>query len=252
MDNNINTNEPSAVKSDLFSDDQIALNKVPLNKVPLNKVAVNQAAVNKRDNERIITPSNPYQSPTSSLQDSWQGDALNTNNSKWYQLTGRIGRLRYLSYQFLVAVVFYAVLTVSIIILALLMEAISGTGSASSDSASIVITLLAMVMALPFVFYAAIIYPKRRLHDLNQTGWWVVLNFIPLLNIILALYLIFAPAKQIVNEYGNPPRPNRTIHYITAIVVPIFAVFIIGILAAIAIPAYQDYILRAEQATLAQ
>lgn len=45
----------------------------------------------------------------------------------------------------------------------------------------------------------------RRLHDLDRPGWWVIATFIPLLNLVLGLYLVFARGTYGPNQYGADP-----------------------------------------------
>ena len=47
----------------------------------------------------------------------------------------------------------------------------------------------------------------RRLHDINKTGWWVLLQFIPLINLIAVTVFIFWFCKKGTpgeNNYGPP------------------------------------------------
>ncbi len=43
----------------------------------------------------------------------------------------------------------------------------------------------------------------RRLHDINQSGWLVLIFLIPLINFFFWLWLIFAPTKDKENEHGK-------------------------------------------------
>ena len=45
----------------------------------------------------------------------------------------------------------------------------------------------------------------RRLHDLNKSGWWVLVFLIPYVNFIFSLYVWFAPGTKGVNRYGFDP-----------------------------------------------
>jgi Tfp pilus assembly protein PilE len=54
------------------------------------------------------------------------------------------------------------------------------------------------------------------------------------------------PGVQGPNRFGNPPPPNTLGAILLALVLPLIA--IIGIIAAIAIPAYMDYVERAREA----
>jgi uncharacterized membrane protein YhaH (DUF805 family) len=44
----------------------------------------------------------------------------------------------------------------------------------------------------------------RRWHDIGKSGWLTILNFIPIVNFITDLILIFTPSKAGPNEYGLP------------------------------------------------
>lgn len=48
----------------------------------------------------------------------------------------------------------------------------------------------------------------RRAHDRSHSGWFVVLLFIPVANVVAALYLTFWPSYELPNRYG-PPRSGR-------------------------------------------
>jgi len=86
-------------------------------------------------------------------------------------------------------------------------------------------------------------FAVRRINDTNQNGWLVVLLIIPLVNFFMTLYLVFAPGTPGPNNYGAPPPPNGGGVVAAALIMPL--VMTIGILAAIAIPAYQQYTARA-------
>ena len=48
----------------------------------------------------------------------------------------------------------------------------------------------------------------KRLHDVDKSGWLVVLLLIPIVNFILGLYMLFADGTVGPNRYGNDPK-NR-------------------------------------------
>lgn len=59
-------------------------------------------------------------------------------------------------------------------------------------------TIIFLVLSL----YSAFVFIIRRLHDLNQSGWWSVLIFVPVLSFILYLYLMFGKGSENRNKYG--------------------------------------------------
>ena len=45
----------------------------------------------------------------------------------------------------------------------------------------------------------------RRLHDLNSSGWYVLISFVPF-GQLLILWLMFKKGTDGVNDYGEPPQ----------------------------------------------
>jgi len=96
-----------------------------------------------------------------------------------------------------------------------------------------------------FTLVISVAFGIRRLNDMNKSGWWIIINFIPYINLLMAIYLIFFPGTDGSNNYGPAPAPNTTGVKILGLLFPVLA--IVGILAAILIPAYQGYQMKAEQ-----
>ena len=49
----------------------------------------------------------------------------------------------------------------------------------------------------------------RRLHDINRSGWWMLLGFIPVIGLLILIYWAAQPGDAGANQYGEPPA-NRT------------------------------------------
>lgn len=71
-----------------------------------------------------------------------------------------------------------------------------------------------------------------------------LLALIPFANIYLIVLLVFFKGTEGRNNYGLQTPPNKTWHWVMAFSW-IFIVFL-GIAAAIALPAYQNYVMRAQ------
>ena len=52
---------------------------------------------------------------------------------------------------------------------------------------------------------ALLLASARRLHDLDRSGWWALLGFMPFLNFALFLGLSVIPGKAEPNRFGPPP-----------------------------------------------
>jgi len=166
---------------------------------------------------------NPYSTPDASLSSGSSG----TYNPSVLSFSGRIGRLRYLAYN----------TGLNLILMAIMVPLLGATGfmagggdmAAMGGMSSILLILLYIA-----TFVITIMYGKRRLNDLNRSGWFILLIIIPLVNLLLAIYMIFFAGTEGDNEYGPKPDPNTLGVKILALTMPVL--FFLGIGAAIIIP----------------
>lgn len=56
-----------------------------------------------------------------------------------------------------------------------------------------------------FGFVASIMMLERRLHDLDKSGWWILLLCVPLVNILFYIYILFFKGTEGPNQYGEDP-----------------------------------------------
>ncbi|MNN04887.1 hypothetical protein D3C81_1176270 [compost metagenome] len=102
--------------------------------------------------------------------------------------------------------------------------------------------LLTLVACLALVVISVCI-GVQRLHDIGWSGWLWLLNFAPIVGSVFALLMLFMPGSTGPNRYGPPPPPNsRAVKVLAWLII---LVPVIGIVAAIAMPAYQDYLMGA-------
>lgn len=162
---------------------------------------------------------NPYQAPAAAVADAGE----QTQPVRLFAVSGRIGRARYLAYGLVVYIV-VGILT------AALAAVLGQAGAAAWVLAWIVLLVLGFMLTI------------QRCHDFNVSGWLSLLMLVPLANLIF----LFIPGTDGANRFGPPTPPNGWRVLIAVWLLPV--IFIGGILAAIALPAYQDYVKRAGQA----
>jgi len=139
---------------------------------------------------------------------------------------GRMGRLRMLAYGAGLYLAFFLVSTVLGVI----------AGFTQSSSATLAVGIVS------FVFYlvGATIILIQRSHDMNLSGWWSIAAMIPL----VGLFWLLKGGTPGVNRWGAPPPPNGWAVRIVGLIFPVLLV--VGVIAAIALPAYVDYTKRAQ------
>ncbi|SMF62855.1 Uncharacterized membrane protein YhaH, DUF805 family [Alteromonadaceae bacterium Bs31] len=175
---------------------------------------------------------NPYSTPEASADIT---DEL--YQPKIFALNGRIGRIRYLAYSMIYNLILYFVLGIA----AAILMGILG------DSGGVATGIVFLVLYIPvLVIFVALM--RRRINDLDKSGWLLLLLLVPLVNLIFGLYMIFAPGTKGVNRFGPAPVKTPAALWILGLLLPF--IMIVGILAAVALPAYQDYVERAKAAQI--
>ena len=160
---------------------------------------------------------NPYSAPTAAVSDMQNDEGF--GNLKIFTSNGRIGRIRYLMYTMGIGL--------AGMLLAMLLMMIPVIGP-----------FLAIAMYVG-ILVVSIFLTIQRSHDFNVTGWMSLVLLIPLVSLIF----YFIPGTKGANKYGLQPPPNSTAIKIAAFL--LLALFILGIVAAIAIPSIDGYMTRA-------
>jgi uncharacterized membrane protein YhaH (DUF805 family) len=165
---------------------------------------------------------NPYAAPRTNVSRADSDEEY--GEIKVFSAQGRIGRVRYIGYTF--GYTFLIALVIGIFG-ALLGGASAGLAFVVGAAGYIAIVVMQILLTI------------QRAHDMNVTGWLCLISLIPL----AALVFWLVPGTRGANNYGPPPPPNTTGAVVAACILPI--IMIVGIVAALAIPAYQDYAQRA-------
>jgi len=56
------------------------------------------------------------------------------------------------------------------------------------------------------VFIPSLAVAVRRLHDTNHSGWWLLINLIPFIGLIIFLVFAFTDSQAGENQYGSNPK----------------------------------------------
>ena len=104
----------------------------------------------------------------------------NLTTSTYAQFSGRASRSEYW---------WFALASLLVIIVAAVIDGATG---------SVVVTLLAYL----FIIIPGLAVSVRRLHDTNRSGWYLLLNFIPLVGTILLFIWSVTPGDKTANQSG--------------------------------------------------
>ncbi|MBC7701186.1 DUF805 domain-containing protein [Aquabacterium sp.] len=178
-----------------------------------------------------MSVANPYQPPRANVADV-RSSSASYQPVKFWSRQGRVSRLQYLGY---------------LMGGYLLMIAAAGilggiAGALGFAQAAPIVGFIALV---PYAVFSIIMLIQRT-HDLGWSAWAALWALIPL----AALVWMFKAGTPGENRFGAPPPPNSGKVKVLAGVWLLLPV--IGILAAISLPAYMDYTKRAKAAGMQQ
>ncbi len=74
-----------------------------------------------------------------------------------------------------------------------------GAAGVSGATVGIVTSIASLILFLPSL--AVLV---RRLHDTDRSGWWVLINVIPVIGWIVMLFFLLQPGSLGLNRYGSP------------------------------------------------
>jgi uncharacterized membrane protein YhaH (DUF805 family) len=156
--------------------------------------------------------------------------------SKYATFSGRARRSEYWYF-----ILFYLVVYVAFLVA-------GAVTKSSSPMLSLVLQLLGAVFSLA-MFVPSIAVSVRRLHDTDRSGWWFFIVLVPLVGSIVLLVFFLLDSQPGDNSFGPNPKgisdpkaaSGGTSMAVIAAVAIVLVIFVGGIVAGVAVPAYQDY-----------
>lgn len=109
---------------------------------------------------------------------------------KYVEFNGRARRKEYWM---------FALINIVIMIAIAIVENVAGI--AGEDGSGLISNLYSLAVLLPSLAVGA-----RRLHDIGKSGWWLLINFIPIIGWIWILVYFCRDSQPGDNEYGPNPK----------------------------------------------
>lgn len=67
---------------------------------------------------------------------------------------------------------------------------------------------VAFLFFVLLVVFVAASLSVRRLHDIGRSGWLFLFTYLPIANVVLAIYTLVKKGDTVINKYGPPPQPR--------------------------------------------
>jgi uncharacterized membrane protein YhaH (DUF805 family) len=189
-------------------------------------IAPARTGANRRG-EGAMDEANRFAPPATAVADVVAGEV---QPIRFWPPNGRIGRLRFLAY----GLGLYAAFIVASF-------AFGFVASLFADDSPVM--LVVAIVGFAAYLFAEFVLIVQRSHDMNISGWWSIAALVPLVGLIWVL----KAGTRGANRWGPPPPPNGVGVRIVGWVLP--ALIVIGIVAAIALPAYQQAATRGTAGT---
>lgn len=119
------------------------------------------------------------------------GEAVRTVITERYTDFG--GRSRRSEFWWFALFYFLLMLVISLVI-----------GSISEKLSSMLMFLIWLGLLIPYVAVGI-----RRLHDIDRTGWWILIGFIPIIGFFVLLYFFVQRGTPGTNRFGPDPLSGR-------------------------------------------
>jgi uncharacterized membrane protein YhaH (DUF805 family) len=148
------------------------------------------SALNRESNSPINNTAEPRNLPNEVLLTDQEASFAKFH----YTAKGRVGRKEFFFRWFMPYITLLVGLTIGANLIIM-----QETESSASLAALMIILLVIVVL-----FFSQVVIGIKRLHDINASGWWSLLWFVPLANFILLLVLFFKPSStSTVQKFGT-------------------------------------------------
>lgn len=114
-----------------------------------------------------------------------------------YVTEGRLNRLRYLKYMIILALI----AGVSTFVTSSMATFLTG------DPNGILVNAITFIWAVA-AGAGNVALMIRRIHDLDKSGWFALIAFVPVIGILFSIYLFLAKGTVGWNRYGADPLEN--------------------------------------------
>ena len=179
---------------------QQPLQQQPLQQQPLQQQPLQQPAPAQQQQPYMGQQPGYRPRPTGPASDK----TLDQIKWKYFNYEGRLNRLAYFLRVLVVLVVGLLVMGAAFVV------AFVGLSS-NNSGANILGGLMALIGCVAFIplLVSCIMLVIQRCHDLDKTGWFFLLGYVPFVGIFFALYILFAPGTYGPNRYGPDPLEGQ-------------------------------------------
>ena len=121
---------------------------------------------------------------------------LNVLKNNYTNIEGRVSMKEFWTF----ALVNFGIMFATLIVGGILASLLGSVGSIIAGILFLAYSLFSLAVIVPSICLSI-----RRLHDIDKSGWFLLLSFIPLIGGLVLLYLLVQRGTEGMNQYGNAP-----------------------------------------------
>lgn len=126
------------------------------------------------------------------------GEAVRQGFRNVFVYRGRASRPAYWWF-----VLFLVIFDIALEFIFILMNALSGGGSSGASVGSVAAFLLVVIFSFFAIYLELVLLALlvRRLHDIDKSGWWILIGFVPFAGAIILLIFTLRQGTPELNRY---------------------------------------------------
>ncbi|MCK5918163.1 MAG: DUF805 domain-containing protein [Cocleimonas sp.] len=176
---------------------------------------------------------NPYSTPASDLHRDLNNGKNDTSSP--FSAKGRFSRLSFLAWNLILNIIMLIAFAAIAGIAGAASTLLTGTDPNAmvafytSGAGLFMIAFMLVSLVITIIFFI------RRLHDINMSGWWSILAFIPLVNLIFGIYALVKKGVEGPNNFGSTratPKWEKVLGIIALVLIVLYIVVVIGAIIA--------------------
>ena len=92
------------------------------------------------------------------------------------------------------------------VIVSFVAEVVMSVSTALGDPLALLIAMIPLSIFILILSLLAFLLTIRRLHDTGRSGWWMLINFVPIVGPIILFVFLCLASEPVPNRFGEVPN----------------------------------------------
>lgn len=92
------------------------------------------------------------------------------------------------------------------VIVSFVAEVVMSVSTALGDPLALLIAMIPLSIFILILSLLVFLLGIRRLHDTGRSGWWMLINFVPIVGPIISFVFLCLASEPVANRFGEVPN----------------------------------------------